>query len=107
MKHFNENASVIYTDASGNNIDTFVVFETDSVTGLTHINHENLRVPAEQLTLHAKTICQYHVPLSDTFSFEMLKKLKEKYRAIDAQRKTPVLQPHKAFRSNTNLAKAS
>jgi hypothetical protein len=91
MTHFRENASVIYTDRDGRQIDTFVVFDTDRVTGLTHINHENLRVPADQLVLHQKTVGIYHMPLADAFSFELLNKLKAKYYALDAERAVPSL----------------
>jgi hypothetical protein len=105
--YFNENASVVYTDDRGRKTDTFVVFATDSVTGLTHINHENLRVPADRLTLHAKTVGNYHMPLNDSFSFELLSKLKEKYRSTEAEHKTRQLNPTGAFRSNHQLAKAS
>lgn len=87
MKNFNENASVIYTDKQGRKIDTFVIFETDPETGLTHINHENLKVPSSALRLHAKSVSKYHLPIKDAFSFEMLKKLREKYAALDSQPK--------------------
>lgn len=107
MNHFKENATVIYKDLDGQMIDTFVVFDTDDVTGLTHINHQNLRVPASQLTLHAKTVCDYHMPLADAFSFEILKKLKEKYYAIDAQKKTITLNPEKQQNKLYLLANAS
>ncbi len=86
MQHYTANASVVFTDAEGNHIDTFVIFDTDAGTGLTHINHENLRVPADRLRLHAKTASRFHLPLEDAFSFEMLKKLREKYQLIDAQK---------------------
>ena len=83
MQYYHQNASVVYTDNEGRQIDTFVIFDTDRETGLTHINHENLQVPADSLTLHAKTVCQYHLPIDDAFSFEMLKKLRAKYAEID------------------------
>jgi hypothetical protein len=95
MIHFKENASVIFTDSEGRQIDTFVIFDTDEVTGLTHINHLNLRVPAESLVVHSKTIGAHHMPLADAFSFEMLSKLKEKYAKIDAERKTLPMKPAK------------
>ncbi|MES2426338.1 MAG: hypothetical protein V4560_05165 [Bacteroidota bacterium] len=92
MQHYHQNASVIYTDRKGRQIDTFVVFDTDSETGLTHINHENLTVPARQLKLHAKTVCQYHLPIDDAFSFEIIKKLRDKYAEIDSRpRPKPVV----------------
>ena len=43
MEFYKANASVIFTDAAGRQIDTFVIFDTDRQTGLTHINHENLK----------------------------------------------------------------
>jgi hypothetical protein len=64
-----------------------VIFDTDPQTGLTHINHENLRVPANRLALHEKTICQYHLPINDAFSFEMIKKLRQKYADVDRKAK--------------------
>ena len=87
MNHFIENATVIYTDAKGRKIDTFVIFDTDPSTGLTHINHENLKVSADKLTLHNRTVGKYHLPINDAFSFEMLKKLREKYAYLDSQPK--------------------
>lgn len=90
MHHYNANASVIYTDAAGQKFDTFVIFDTDSQTGLTHINHENLKVATTSLELHPKTVCAYHLPLDDAFSFEMLKKLRDKYNAVDSAPKTQV-----------------
>lgn len=85
MQYYHQNASVVYTDNKGKQIDTFVIFDTDRQTGLTHINHENLKVPADRLTLHAKTVCQYHLPIDDAFSFEMIKKLRQKYNEIDSK----------------------
>jgi hypothetical protein len=106
MKKFNEHDTVIYTDTAGRLIDTFVIYDTDPLTGLTHINHENLKVPEGALTLHPNTIVQkYHMPMNDAFSFEIFKKLKEKFddaenRAIHRDLKVgPVY--------NEQLAKAS
>ncbi len=79
LQFYNENASVVYTDDHGQQFDTFVIFGTDRATGLTHINHENLQVPPGNLALHPKSISKYHLPIDDAFSFEMLKKLKEKH----------------------------
>lgn len=79
MKLFNENDTVVYTDAQGRMIDTFVVFNTDLATGLTHINHQNLKVTSEELQLHPLTIEKHHLPMRDAFSFELFKKLKDKY----------------------------
>jgi len=103
MKTYKANASVIYTDAKGRKIDTFVIFDTDTHTGLTHINHENLKVSAGQLEIHPKTVCDYHMPLNDAFSFEMLKKLREKYALIDSAKTATV----SALPQATRLAKAS
>ncbi|MFA6083141.1 hypothetical protein [Mucilaginibacter sp.] len=83
MKRFNENETVIYTDQNGRLIDTFVVFETDITTGLTHINHMDLVVHADQLQLHPNSIEKYNLPMNDAFSFEIFKKLKEKYGEKD------------------------
>ncbi|WP_374951079.1 hypothetical protein [Mucilaginibacter sp.] len=79
MKRFNENETVIYTDEAGRLIDTFVVFDTDLETGITHINHMDLKVNAEKLQLHPTSIEKYNLPMGDAFSFEIFKKLKEKY----------------------------
>jgi hypothetical protein len=88
MQQYLANASVIYVDAEGKRIDTFVIFDTDADTGLTHINHENLKVMPERLELHPKTVGAYHLPLTDAFSFEMLKKLRDKYEVLDNAPKT-------------------
>jgi hypothetical protein len=96
MKLFNEHDTVIYTDKEGRQIDTFVIYDTDLLTGLTHINHENLKVPAEALQLHPGTaVPKYHLPMSDAFSFEIFKKLKEKYddRENDAIRRELKVEP--------------
>ncbi|MES2107568.1 MAG: hypothetical protein V4577_02390 [Bacteroidota bacterium] len=89
MKRFNEHDTVIYTDITGRLIDTFVIYDTDQLTGLTHINHENLKVPAEALIIHPVTIQKHHLPMDDAFSFEIFKKLKEKHdnRVNDAVRR--------------------
>lgn len=79
MKRYYENQTVIYTTPQGQMIDTFVVFATDPLTGLTHINHEDLKVPGEMLELHAKTVGRYHLPMHDAFSFEIFSKLRSKY----------------------------
>jgi hypothetical protein len=105
MQHYHQNASVIYTDREGRQIDTFVIFDTDAKTGLTHINHENLMVKADQLSLHEKTVCKYHLPIEDAFSFEMLKKLREKYNTIDSRPKTKEVAAE--VQKLTVLAKAS
>ncbi|MBC7400902.1 MAG: hypothetical protein H7289_13250 [Mucilaginibacter sp.] len=105
MQHYHQNASVIYTDNKGRQIDTFVIFDTDRQTGLTHINHENLKVPADQLALHDKTVCQYHLPIDDAFSFEMIKKLRLKYADLD--RKTRRKEAPKPMTKMMVLANAS
>ena len=78
MEQFNEHDSVIYTDNDGRQIDTFVIFDTDPSTGLTHINHENLNVASNTLALHPMTVPKHHLPMRDAFSFEIFRKLKEK-----------------------------
>lgn len=106
MQHYNQNASVVYTDNEGRQIDTFVVFDTDANTGLTHINHENLHVSTSQLRLHEKTVCQYHLPIDDAFSFEMIKKLRDKYAEIDSRpRQKPIIS--EVSKQLMVLAKAS
>lgn len=103
MKTFNEHESVIYTDARGNTVDTFVIFDTDKITGLTHINHMNLRVPTDSLQLHPASIAKWNLPMKDAFSFQIFKKLKEKYRepAIPTVKRTLTAEP------GYKLAKAS
>jgi hypothetical protein len=91
MTTFKEHDSVIYTDAAGNLIDTFVVYGTNSKTGLTHINHMDLLVPLKDLQLHPKTLQSNHVPVCDTFSFEILKKLKAKYTDNDTEINTKIM----------------
>lgn len=96
MKLFNEHDTVIYTDNEGRLIDTFVIYDTDLLTGLTHINHENLKVMGESLQLHpCTTVSKYHLPMSDAFSFEIFKKLKDKFddRANDAIRRDLKVEP--------------
>ncbi|MFD2144495.1 hypothetical protein [Mucilaginibacter antarcticus] len=105
MQHYHQNASVVYTDREGKQIDTFVIFDTDNKTGLTHINHENLVVSADQLKLHQKTVGKYHLPIEDAFSFEMLKKLRNKYKAID--NRPAIKEVATATPKLTILAKAS
>jgi hypothetical protein len=105
MEYYHQNASVVYTDNKGKQIDTFVIFDTDRQTGLTHINHENLKVPADRLVLHTKTVCQYHLPIDDAFSFEMIKKLRLKYADID--RKASRKEAPKEMAKMVVLANAS
>ena len=105
MKTFNEHDTVIYTDTTGRLIDTFVIYDTDPLTGLTHINHENLKVTPETLKVHPKTVEKHHLPMNDAFSFEIFKRLKEKYddKANDAIRRALKVTPV----YNEELAKAS
>lgn len=105
MQYYHQNASVVYTDSEGRQIDTFVIFDTDRKSGLTHINHENLSVPADKLRMHPKTACQYHLPIEDAFSFEMLKKLRNKYQALDNRPRAKDITPE--VPKLTVLAKAS
>ena len=91
MKHYKENDTVIFTDQDGKRFDTFVIFDTDRETGLTHINHYNLKVPASDLELHPSSLTGNALPLADNYSFLLFNKLKEKYAAID--KKKPVLKP--------------
>jgi len=95
MKTFNEHESVIYTDPDGNKIDTFVIYDTDKITGLTHINHMNLKVPTDSLQLHPASIAKWNLPMQDAFSFQIFKKLKEKYQepAIPIVKRTLTAEP--------------
>jgi hypothetical protein len=83
MQNYKENDTVIYTDANGKRFDTFVIFDTDRETGLTHINHYNLRVPSSSLKLHPRSLTGNPAPLADAHSFLLFNKLKEKYAKID------------------------
>lgn len=96
MKRFEENASVVYTDNEGRQIDTFVIFATDVETGLTHINHENLKVSVDALRLHEKTVGKYHLPIADAFSFEIFKKLRDKYAELDSRPKEELAMQEQA-----------
>jgi hypothetical protein len=87
MNTYKENDLVIYTDSKGNRFDTFVIFDTDTKTGLTHINHFNLKVKASELVLHPRSAAN-SIPLADPLSFNLFKQLKEKYTQRDAARKT-------------------
>ena len=91
MTTYKEHDSVVYTDSAGNQIDTFVVYGTDAKTGLTHINHMDLIVPLQDLRMHPKTLQSNHIPISDAFSFEILKKLKAKYTDHDTEIKTKTM----------------
>ena len=104
MKIYKENDTVIYTDKEGNCFDTFVIFDTDRNTGLTHINHENLRVEASLLKLHHSSLTGNTAPLADPLSFLLFNKLKEKYTRIDINKAVinSVIPQNKAL-----MAKAS
>jgi len=105
MKRFNENDTVVYTNEAGQMIDTFVIYDTDLETGLTHINHMNLKVPESMLQLHPLTIEGHHMPMRDAFSFEIFKKLKEKFQVHDKLTVRRKLKPEPGFAGS--LAKAS
>ena len=83
MRLYKENDSVIYTDNEGNRIDTFVIFDTDRQTGLTHINLCNLKVHESDLALHSRSANGYAIPMSDPGSFELFRQLKQKYVTLD------------------------
>src|ERR1700756_891897 len=88
MKKFKENDLVIYTDSEGRRIDTFVIFDTDSTTGLTHINHSDLKVDLAALELHPRALQPGALPMTDAFSFALFSHLKEKYMHIDMDKAT-------------------
>jgi len=104
MKIYKENDTVIYTDKEGNTFDTFVIFDTDRNTGLTHINHNNLRVEASSLKLHNSSLTGNTAPLADPLSFLLFNRLKEKYTRIDTNKAVvnSVIPQNKAL-----MAKAS
>jgi hypothetical protein len=87
MRIYRENEIVIYTDKEGNRIDTFVIFDTDKQTGLTHINHLNLKVKDDELELHPHSSTG-RIPIADSLSFELFKQLKEKFIRYDQMGKT-------------------
>lgn len=91
MRQYKENDSVIYTDNEGNRIDTFVIFDTDRQTGLTHINHLNLKVNTAQLELHSRSANGYAIPMNDPVSFELFRQLKHKYVKFDHSNKNKEL----------------
>ena len=105
MKHYKENDTVIYTDAEGNRFDTFVIFETDRLTGLTHINHLNLKVSDAELELHPRSLTS-QIPMDDVYSFELFKQLKEKYADIDSRKNNKGMSVHRDI-PTIKLAKAS
>ena len=107
MKTYQENDSVIYTDEQGNRIDTFVIFDTDRQTGLTHINHLNLKVDAGVLDLHPRSANGCTMPMGDSFSFELFKQLKEKFLNQDKINKTRAVTLYRDARIVKLLARAS
>ena len=107
MKTYKENDSVIYTDEKGNRIDTFVIFDTDRRTGLTHINHLNLKVDTTKLDLHPRSANGCTMPVNDSFSFELFKQLKEKYINYDKQKQVKPAAVYRGMHLVEPLAKAS
>jgi hypothetical protein len=107
MRTYKENDSVIYTDEAGNRIDTFVIFDTDRKTGLTHINHLNLKVGTNALDLHPRSANRCTMPMNDSFSFELFKQLKEKYVNYDKTKKTTAVTLYRDMGVVKLLAKAS
>jgi len=86
MKKYKENDLVIYTDGEGRRIDTFVIFDTDPKTGLTHINHFNLKVAASALELHPRAAIPGVIPIADPLSFQLFCRLKEKYSQLEEEK---------------------
>jgi len=107
MKTYKENDSVIYTDEKGNRIDTFVIFDTDRKSGLTHINHLNLKVDGSKIELHPRSANGCSMPMNDSFSFELFKQLKEKFLNYDRKNKTGSIALYHNMRLVKQLAKAS
>ena len=105
MRHYKENETVIYTAAEGNRFDTFVIFETDRLTGLTHINHLNLKVSDADLELHPRSLTN-EIPMNDVYSFQLFKQLKEKYADIDSRQSSKGMVVHRDI-PTIKLAKAS
>jgi hypothetical protein len=88
MKTYKANDIVIYTDKEGHSFDTFVIFDTDAKTGLTHINHLNLEVSLSELELHPSSANGNAIPMTDEYSFNLFNELKEKYTRFDLSKKT-------------------
>ena len=107
MKTYKENDTVIYTDKEGNKFDTFVIFNTDRQTGLTHINHRNLKVPATCLELHPRSANRCTMPMNDSFSFELFKQLKEKFMNQDRIKYAKPIATRRDIKVVELLAKAS
>ncbi len=107
MTTFRENDSVIYTDEQGNQVNTFVIFDSDRKTGFTHINHLNKIVPPTALQLHAKSETHCTMPMDDSISFELFRQLKEKFLNLDKQTKIQTLSLVRDLKTTGPLAKAS
>ncbi len=107
MNTYKENDLVIYTDSEGNRIDTFVIFDTDTKTGLTHINHFNLKVKTGDLVMHPRAAKGNAIPMADMLSFNLFQQLKDKFTQRDQVKKTS--QALVLYTPNTRalLAKAS
>ena len=107
MNTYKENDLVIYTDSKGNRIDTFVIFDTDTKTGLTHINHFNLKVKASDLTLHPRAVKGNPIPMADKLSFNLFQQLKDKFIQRDQAKKTSKALVLYSPNTRLLLAKAS
>ncbi|MGZ3757353.1 MAG: hypothetical protein ACXVAY_07380 [Mucilaginibacter sp.] len=107
MTTYKENDTVIYTDNEGNRYDTFVIFNTDRQTGLTHINHHNLKVAATYLELHPRSANGCTMPMDDSFSFELFKQLKEKFINQDRIKHAKQIAAQRDMRVIKLLARAS
>ncbi len=107
MNTYKENDLVIYTDSKGNRIDTFVIFDTDTKTGLTHINHFNLKVKANELMMHPRAAKGNPIPLADPLSFNLFKLLKDKFTQRDQAKKTSKALVLYSNKTRLILAKAS
>jgi hypothetical protein len=98
MRTYKENDLVIFTDSEGRRIDTFVIFDSEPETGLTHINHFNLKVATSALELHPRSAnTPGIIPMDDAFSFQLFSRLKEKYNRMDEEKtanKSLILYPN-------------
>ncbi|MGV8878457.1 MAG: hypothetical protein ACOH2A_05450 [Sphingobacteriaceae bacterium] len=83
MKNYKENDRVIYIDDNGLRHETFVIFDTEKRTGLTHIDYANLRVKEDQLKLLFHSSDWNHRPIQDPLSFELFKYLKRQYLVFE------------------------
>ena len=107
MKTYKENDTVIYTDKTGNQFDAFVIFDTARETGLTHINHCNLKVAIDTLELHPRSATGCTMPMDDSFSFELFKQLKEKFINHDQMKQKRSFAVYRDTKVVDLLAKAS